>query len=93
MLYPLVKLFRTNDDDIMTMGSYIPTEAEAGVDFSFPIFRTNVYFKGKEYLGLTLHRQYLDVCYSDRVLLKQFPLSDGSVSIYSIIKNFQKILA
>lgn len=85
LLNPMVKLLRTNDEDTTTMGSYVPTESEPGVDFSFPIFRTNVYFKGKEYLGLTIHRQYLDVCFSDRVLLKQFPLSDGSIRIADIL--------
>ncbi|XP_044745943.1 alpha-mannosidase 2 [Coccinella septempunctata] len=93
LLNPLVKLLRTNDDDISTMPSYIPTEIEMGIDFSVPALRTNVYFKGKEYLGLILHRQYLDVCFSDRVLLQQFPLSDGSVNVADFLPGLSSARA
>ncbi|KAL3288965.1 hypothetical protein HHI36_003408 [Cryptolaemus montrouzieri] len=81
LLNPLVKLLRTDDDDTTSMPSFIGSDSEPGVDISLPSFRSTVYFKGKEYMGLILHRQYLDVCFSDRVLLKQFPLSHGSINM------------
>lgn len=66
--------------------AYIPSSEDFGVDFTVPILRTGVFVAGKHYIGLVMHRQFLDVCFTDRVLLQQFPLSHGAVSfLFNII--------
>lgn len=80
LLNPMLRLLRVEDYDEVSKGAFASEEQDFGVDFSMPMLKTNVFVKGKHYIGMILHRQFLDVCFSDRVLLQQFPLSQGSVS-------------
>lgn len=61
------------------MTAYVSVVRELGVDISIPILRPSVFVNEKEHVGLVVHRMFLDVCYADRVLLEQFPLSHGEV--------------
>lgn len=74
-------MLKMTDGDSQSMPAYSPVTTDFGVDFTLPILRTGLRVDGRDYVGMVLHRQHLDVCFSDRVLLKQFPLSHGSVSI------------
>lgn len=76
----MLRLLRVEDYDEVSRGAFTSVEQEFGVDFSMSMLRTNVIVKGKRHIGMVLHRQFLDVCFSDRVLLQQFPLSQGTVS-------------
>lgn len=76
----MLRLFRVDDYDEVSKGAYTSVEHDFGVDFSMDMLKTNVFVKGKSHIGMILHRQFLDVCFSDRVLLQQFPLSQGTVS-------------
>lgn len=60
--------------------AYTSVVLDLGVDFTLPILRTGVSVSGKDHIGMVVHRQFLDVCFTDRVLLQQFPLSHGTVS-------------
>ncbi|CAH0550775.1 unnamed protein product [Brassicogethes aeneus] len=85
LLNPAIRLMRTDDDDVISQTSYAPVVRDLGVDFSVAALRTNVLVKGKKRVGVTLHRQYLDLCYADKQLLRQFSLSDGTANISSIL--------
>lgn len=79
LLNPLVRLLRTEDEDTISQASYLSVESEFGVDFMVPSLRTGVTLKGRDHVGLVLHRQFVDVCFADSNLLNQFPLSQGWV--------------
>jgi alpha-mannosidase II len=85
LLNPLIRLLRTEDEDTVSQHSYLSVESEFGVDFMLPTLRTGVTLKGRDHVGFVLHRQFVDVCFSDRVLLKQFPLSQGTVNVSSLL--------
>lgn len=59
---------------------YAPVIAPFGVDYSIASLRNDVYFNGTYYYGVVIHRQHLDVCYVNRVMLQQFKLSHGKVN-------------
>lgn len=63
---------------------YTPVSKDIGVDISVPSLKTNVLVDNREYLAAIFHRKHLDLCFTDKVLLQQFPLSDGSVSIFRV---------
>lgn len=79
LLNPLIQLIKSNDAEENKADVYAP-EFQMGVDLAIVTFKTNVFIKGAYKTGLVLHRNYLDTCFSDNVLVKQFPLSDGKVS-------------
>ncbi|XP_017776581.1 PREDICTED: alpha-mannosidase 2 [Nicrophorus vespilloides] len=85
MMNPLMRMLRTDDNDVTSQTGYTPITTEFGVDMGLSSLKTGVILDNKEYLGMILHRKYLDICFSDRVLLKQFPLSDGTVNISGIL--------
>lgn len=88
LLNPLIKLLRTDDNDMTSFPMHVPMDLEFGVDYTITSLRPNVTVKGKDYVGLILHRTFVDTCFTDRVLLKQFPLSTGSVNIGDSIPAF-----
>lgn len=60
---------------------YSAIQNDLGVDVTVPFLQTGITINRKEdNIGLVLFRQNLDTCYSDRLLLQQFPLSHGMVS-------------
>ncbi|XP_025832856.1 alpha-mannosidase 2 isoform X2 [Agrilus planipennis] len=77
LLNPIFKLLRVEDEDLSSRPVYMPSAAEFGVDYTLPILRTDVLVGNKTYVAVTLHRQQLDLCFSDEPLLHQFPLSSG----------------
>ncbi|EFA06316.1 alpha-mannosidase 2 [Tribolium castaneum] len=85
LLNPLVRLLRTEDEDTQSQPNYLSVESEFGVDFMVPTLRTGVTLKGQDHVGFVLHRQFVDVCFADSTLLKQFPLSQGSVNISALL--------
>ncbi|KAF5280266.1 hypothetical protein FQR65_LT03074 [Abscondita terminalis] len=87
LLNPLVRMLKNDQDDSEAQLLYSPVTYDLGVDFTIPSLRADVSINGREYIGITVQRQYLDVCFSDRILLEQFPLSHGSVKIKSILPN------
>lgn len=88
-----MRLLRTDDDDTTSASAYSPVSVDFGVDYTLPIFKTGVVVQSKEYVGLVLHRHHLDVCYTDRVLIQQFPMSRGSVSnlFFYLCENKNKL--
>ncbi|CAG9763918.1 unnamed protein product [Ceutorhynchus assimilis] len=80
LLNPLIKLVKVQDEANSKREVYAPA-FQLGVDLSIPTFKTNILINGSFRTGLVLHRQYLDTCFSDAVLAKQFPLSDGTVNL------------
>lgn len=87
ILNPLVRMLKNDQDDSETLPVYTPVFNDLGVDFTVPSLRAGVLINGKEYIGAIFQRQHLDVCFSDRILLQQFPLSHGTVNIRSILPN------
>ncbi|KAJ8936612.1 hypothetical protein NQ314_012227 [Rhamnusium bicolor] len=85
LLNPMIRLLRVEDEDSVSNGAYSSVDQEFGVDFSLATFKTNVYIKGSYHVGVVVHRQFLDICFSDRVLLRQFPLSHGTVNITGLL--------
>lgn len=83
-LNPLIRLLRSVDDDYVSNGAYTLIE-DFGVDFSMPVLKTNVRINGGNYFGVVVYRQFLDVCFADKDLLLQFPLSEGSVSLTTLV--------
>lgn len=88
LLNPLVKLIKAQDEEENRAEVYAPS-FQLGVDMSMPIFKTNVFMKQSYHTGLVLHRQFLDTCFMDKVLIKQFPLSDGKVNLRSLFPHKQ----
>ncbi|XP_050305536.1 alpha-mannosidase 2 [Anthonomus grandis grandis] len=80
LLNPLLKLIKAQDEEENKSEVYAP-EFQLGVDIIMPTFKTNIFVKGSDHTGLVLHRQFLDTCFSDQVLIKQFPLSNGKVNL------------
>lgn len=81
VLNPIIKLLRTDDNDMISERSYSPTTDDFGVDFTVPILRTAVVANTyDDNIGLIIHRQQLDTCFADKMMLQQFPLSHGTVS-------------
>lgn len=87
LLNPLIRLLRTEDEDTTSHRAYAPVLAPLAVDFSLSSLRTDIYFDGSYYYGLIIHRQLLDVCFADKILLQQFPLSHGKVNILKLLPN------
>lgn len=87
----MVRLLRTDDEDETSRGVYTSVDQDFGVDISMPSLRP-VIMKGKEKTGIVIHRQFVDICFSDRILLEQFPLSDGTVSFEIIISDVFMLL-
>lgn len=81
LLNPIVRLLRTEDEDVTSQTAYAPVIATFGVDFTLPSLRSDIYFNGTYYYGATIHRHNLDVCYLNKITLQQFPLSHGKVWI------------
>lgn len=79
LLNPLIRLLRTEDEDMTSRNVYAPVVTPLGVDFTMPSLRSDIYFNGSHYYGVIVHRQHLDVCFVNRVELQQFPLSHGKV--------------
>ncbi|KAJ8963436.1 hypothetical protein NQ318_018916 [Aromia moschata] len=92
LLNPLVRLLRVEDEDTISNGAYTAVEQEFGVDFALPTLRLNVYVKGRSHTGFVIYRQFVDVCYADRVLLQQFPLSEGTVTRIEETVNISALL-
>lgn len=99
LLNPFLRLLRVEDYDEGSKGAFVGVDQEFGVDFSMPMLKTNVFVKGKSHIGMVVHRQFLDVCFADRLMLQQFPLSHGFVSrwlyftlrtLVSNISNFSR---
>ncbi|XP_066143085.1 alpha-mannosidase 2 [Euwallacea fornicatus] len=88
LLNPLIKLIKTQDEEENKAEVYAP-EFNLGVDISIPTFKTNVFIKAAYHTGLVLGRQYLDTCFLDKVLVKQFPLSEGKVNLRQLFPNKQ----
>lgn len=74
-------MLRTDDDDLGILPAYSPVTTDFGVDFTLPSLRTGLAIDEKNYIGVVLQRQHLDLCFADRILLQQFPLSDGKVGL------------
>lgn len=82
LLNPLVKLLRNDDMDEVSDRGYSAVTDDLGVDFSMPILQTKIVARNyDDNIGMVLHRQLVDVCFSDKSLLQQFPLSHGTVII------------
>ncbi|CAG9830162.1 unnamed protein product [Diabrotica balteata] len=85
LLNPMIRLLQANDDDTVSKSYYVPME-DFGVDYAMPLLKSNVTTpRGNSDIGIVLHRQFLDLCFGDRELLEQFPLSDGRVSIDGLV--------
>lgn len=78
------------DNEESKVELYAP-DFQLGVDLLIPTFKTNVLVKGIFHTGLVLHRQFLDTCFLDEVLIKEFPLSEGKVRIYQLCFLQQQI--
>lgn len=89
LLNPLIRLLRTEDEDTTSKASYIPVSHGFGVDFSMPVLRTGIVMRRKKHIGLMLHRQFVDLCFSDKALVQRFPISDGTV--IKSLSYFEKI--
>ncbi|RZC36724.1 alpha-mannosidase 2 [Asbolus verrucosus] len=85
LLNPFVRLLRTEDEDATSQPSYLSVQTEFGVDFVVATLRTGITIKGRDHVGFVLQRQFIDVCFSDRELLKRFPLSQGSVNVSGLL--------
>ncbi|KAG5876746.1 hypothetical protein JTB14_033078 [Gonioctena quinquepunctata] len=85
LLNPLVRLLKMDDGNEFSSGGHAIVEREIGIDFSLPTLRTNIFIKERTYIGLIIHRQFLDVCFSNKHLLQRFRMSDGSVNISDLI--------
>lgn len=82
LLNPLIKLLRNDDSDMLSERGYTAITTDIGVDISVPFMQTGIMVNQRENnIGMVVQRQHLDTCYSDRILLQQFPLSYGTVSI------------
>ncbi|KAB0803931.1 hypothetical protein PPYR_00901 [Photinus pyralis] len=85
LLNPLIRMLKNDEDETDPTPAYLPVTHDFGVDFTVPSLRTGIEVNGKEYVGVIVQRQHLDVCFSDRVLLQQFPLSHGTVNLKSLL--------
>ncbi|KAF5292288.1 hypothetical protein FQA39_LY03322 [Lamprigera yunnana] len=90
LLNPLICMLKNDEEDSELMPVYSSADKDLGIDFTIPSLRTDVLINGKKYTGIILHRQHLDVCFSDRILLQRFPLSHGTVNIKSFLPNIQE---
>ncbi|KAF2897124.1 hypothetical protein ILUMI_09045 [Ignelater luminosus] len=90
LLNPLVLMLRTDDDDLGMLPAYSPVTTDFGVDFTLPSLRTGLTIDEKNYIGVVLQRQHLDLCFADRILLQQFPLSDGKINISAILPPLEE---
>ncbi|XP_030764706.1 alpha-mannosidase 2 isoform X1 [Sitophilus oryzae] len=86
LLNPLVKMLKTQDDEENKAEVFAPS-FELGVDLSIPTFKTNLFIKEAYHTGLVIHRQFLDTCFLDKVLIKQFQLSDGKLNLKALFPN------
>lgn len=66
---------------------YVPVATPFGVDFTMSSLRSDIYFNDSYYYGVVIHRQHLDVCFVNRVMLQQFPLSYGKVGSKQLIRS------
>lgn len=89
LLNPLMRLLRaSDDDDSASAAAYLHANSvDMGVDYALVSLRTGILVQGKEYVGAVLHRAYVDMCYVDRVMVRQFPISDGSVNLTEILPS------
>lgn len=78
LLNPLIRLIRTRKISLQTNNISRP---EFGVDFNVATLRTGVLINGQKHIGIVINRQFFDLCFADTLLLKEFPLSQGSVNI------------
>nr|CAH7768407.1 unnamed protein product [Callosobruchus chinensis] len=85
LLNPLIRLLRVDDEDDTSSAFYAAAQDAVGVDMSMPSLRTGVYVKGAEHVGVTVHRQLLDLCFTQTDTLRDFPLSRGTINISSVI--------
>lgn len=68
--------------DTVSERSFTSTIDDFGVEYSLPILRSNVVSpKHNNNIGLVFHRTYFDMCYSNKQVLQNFPLSNGKVRI------------
>ncbi|ERL90403.1 hypothetical protein D910_07752 [Dendroctonus ponderosae] len=88
LLNPLFKLIKMKDDEENKVEFYAPN-FQLGVDLLIPTFKTNVFMKGTYHTGLVLHRQFLDTCFLDEALIKDFPLSEGKVNLRGLFPHQQ----
>lgn len=89
LLNPLIKLLRFEDEGVTSQHGYTPMSTDFGVDFSLSSLKTGVTLHNKDYIGLVINRQFLDVCFTDAVQLKQFPLSHGTVNISTVLPTHE----
>lgn len=85
LLNPMVRLLRNDDEDLMLNDVYTMVKEGFSVDFAMTSLRSDVKIKNKQYIGFVLHRQFIDTCFGDESLFKQFPLGTGSVNISALI--------
>ncbi|GLV43581.1 alpha-Mannosidase class II a, partial [Carabus blaptoides fortunei] len=86
LLNPLIILLRNDDSDMLSERGYTAITTDIGVDVSVPFMQTGIMVNQRENnIGLVVQRQQLDTCYSDRILLQQFPLSYGTIKIGELL--------
>ncbi|CAG9854790.1 unnamed protein product [Phyllotreta striolata] len=84
LLNPTVQLLRVDDDEEISLNSFSLTR-DFGVDVSMPVFSSNLRANKDSPIGLVLRREFLNTCYGDRRLFEEFPLSDGTVNLHSLV--------
>ncbi|KAL1514294.1 hypothetical protein ABEB36_003573 [Hypothenemus hampei] len=88
LLNPLLKLIKSHDDEESNVNFYSP-DFQLGLDMSIPTFKTNIFIEESHHTGLVVHRQFLDLCFLDETLMKQFPLSHGKVNLRLLFPHMQ----
>nr|XP_023028594.1 alpha-mannosidase 2-like [Leptinotarsa decemlineata] len=85
LLNPIIRMLKVDDGEEFSNGAYTFVKQEIGVDISMPILKNNVFVKGTPHVGLVVHRQFLDICFSDQAFFQQFRLSEGVVNVSNLI--------
>lgn len=85
LLNPLVKMLQFKDESSTLQTSYAPVTKDLGIDFSLASLKTGVTVNDKDYIGLLLQRNNVDVCFATEDQLKRFPLSDGTANIKALL--------